>query len=162
MVAATAAHADALFDKYFANADGGTPCYTRVYDAQHLKRKPHQKTKQITLALNRANAGSATPSDPGQFEVRLGLMIKNRTEFFTSPAYCSAERGGFLCGVEGDGGQFRIRPGSGDGLTLEVVGDGLRLEGETGAIEIGGHRSDDNLFTLPHVEPKQCSSIVDR
>ena len=48
------AHADSLFEKYFANADGGTPCYTRVYDAQHLRRNPHQKVRQITLAFDHA------------------------------------------------------------------------------------------------------------
>ncbi len=47
-------HADSLFEKYFANADGGTPCYTRVYDAQHLRRNPHQKVRQITLAFDHA------------------------------------------------------------------------------------------------------------
>jgi hypothetical protein len=36
------------------------------------------------------------------------------------------------------------------------------MEGETGAIEVGGKRSDDNLFTLAHAGPDQCKSIVDR
>ncbi len=151
------AHADSLFEKYFANADGGTPCYTRVYDAQHLRRNPHQKVRQITLAFDHAKASGDNPADARQFEVALGLTIKGMTELFTSPAYCSAERSGFVCRVEGDGGTFRITPGSSDGLTIEVVGDGLRFEGESGAIEVGGKESDDNRFILSRVGPERCS-----
>jgi hypothetical protein len=55
-----------------------------------------------------------------------------------------------------------MRPGSGDGLTIQVVGDGLRMEGETGAIELGGKRSDDNLFNVAHAGADQCKSIADR
>jgi len=160
LAAASAGHADPLFEKYFGNAGGGSPCYAREYDAQHLRQHSRQKITRIALAFDQAKAGTSATQE--QFEVTLGLMVKGMTEFFASPAYCSVERGGFLCRVEGDGGELRIRPGSGDGLTIEVIGDGLRMEGETGAIEVGGKRSDDNLFTLPRAAIDQCSSMIDR
>jgi hypothetical protein len=150
------AHADSLFEKYFANPDSGRPCYTRAYDAQHLRRNPHQKVRQIILAFHHGKAGRDKPANARQFEVALALMVKDTTELFTSPAYCSTERNGFVCQVEGDGGTFRITPGSNDGLTIEVVGDGLRFEGESNAIEVGGKRSDDNRFILPRVDPERC------
>jgi hypothetical protein len=160
VAAATAGHADPLFDKYFGKLGDGAPCYTREYDAQHLRQHSRQKIKRITLAFDPAKVGTSATED--QFEVTLGIMVKGMTEFFTSPAYCSVERSGFLCRVEGDGGEFRMKPASGDGLILQVNGDGLRMEGKTGTIEVGGKRSDDNLFTLAHVGPDQCKSIVDR
>jgi hypothetical protein len=155
---ATPLHADPLFDKYFAKADGGTPCYARSYDRQHLRQHSRQKVRQITLAFDLTKAGSDKPADASRFEVTLGLMIKDKTEAFTSPAFCSAERGSFLCYVEGDGGKFRAKPGPADGLTIEIVGDGLRMEGESGFVEVGGKRSDDNLFTLRRVHREQCRS----
>src|ERR1700733_11741916 len=89
----TGAHADALFEKYFAGADR-MPCYTRVYDAQHLRRNLQQKVRQITLALDRAKVGRQNPAPAGQFEIALGLSVKGMTELFTSPAYCAPERSG--------------------------------------------------------------------
>jgi hypothetical protein len=160
VAAATVGHADPLFEKYFGRAGSGAPCYTREYDAQHLRQHSRQKITRITLAFDPAKGGTSATED--QFEVTLGFLVKGMTESFTSPAYCSVERGGFMCRVEGDGGEFRMRPGSGDGLIIQVISDGLRMEGETGAIEVGGKRSDDNLFTLAHAGPDQCKSTVDR
>jgi hypothetical protein len=135
-------HGDTLFDRYFANADGGKPCYTRIYDAQHLRRNPNQKVRQITLAFDLTKPGRDKPVDAHQFEVALGLRVRDMTELFFSPADCSTERSGIACRVEGDGGTFLIRPGQEDGLTIEVIGDGLRFEGESDAIEVGGKKSE--------------------
>jgi hypothetical protein len=82
--ATTGAYADSLFEKYFANADGGKPCYTRLYDAQHLRRNPNQKVRQITLAFDLAKPGRDKPVDAHQFEVALGLRVRDMTELFLS------------------------------------------------------------------------------
>jgi len=162
LLAGTCAHADSLFEKYFANADDGKQYYTRIYDSQHIRRNPDQKVRQIILTLDVTKPGRDKPSDAAHFEVALGLRIKQVPELFFSPAYCSTERRGVVCRIEGDGGTFRIRPGSNDGLTIEVVGDGLRFEGERGAIEVGGKHSDDNRFSLPRIDPEQCSIRLKR
>jgi hypothetical protein len=91
---ATVAYADSLFEKYFANADGGKPCYTRIYDAQHLRRNANQKVRQITLAFDLTKPGRDKAVDAHQFEVALGLRVRDMTELFLSPAYCSTERSG--------------------------------------------------------------------
>ena len=156
------AYADSLFEKYFANADGGKPCYTRIYDAQHLRRNPNQKVRQITLAFDLTKPARDKPVDARQFEVALGLRVRDKTELFLSPAYCSTERSGIVCRVEGDGGTFLIRPGQDDGLTMEVVGDGLRFEGDSDAIEVGGKKSDDNRFILPRIDHERCSIQLKR
>jgi hypothetical protein len=64
-------HADTLFDRYFANADGGKPCYTRIYDAQHLRHNPNQKVRQITLVFDVTKPSRDKPMDAQQFEVAL-------------------------------------------------------------------------------------------
>jgi len=153
----TAVHAGTFFDKYFAGAEGGKTCYTRIYDEQHLKIHPRQRVTQIVLAFDIAKPGGSKPLDGHKFEVALGLRVKDSTALFLSPAYCSTDRSGVVCHVEGDGGTFRIGPGSNDGLTIEVMGDGLRFEGENDAIEVGGKRSDDNRFSLPRIDPERCS-----
>jgi len=141
-------HADTLFDRYFANVDSGKPCYTRIYDAQHLRRNPHQKIRQITLAFDLTKPGRDKPVDAHQFEVALGMRVRDMTELSLSPAHCSTERSGIVCRAEGDGGTF---------LIIEVIGDGLRFEGERDAIEVGGKKSDDNRFILPRIDPERCS-----
>jgi hypothetical protein len=153
----TAVHAGTVFDKYFAGAEGGKTCYTRLYDEQHLKIHPRQRVTQIVLAFDIAKSGSSKPLDGHKFEVALGLRVKDASELFLSPAYCSIERSGAVCHVEGDGGTFWIGPGSNDGSTIEVTSEGLRFEGENDAIEVGGKRSDDKRFRLSRIDPARCS-----
>jgi hypothetical protein len=132
IVAPLPVNANELYDRYFADVDGAKVRYSRTYDAAHLQQHPKQATRLIELRKRISPTG-------GAFEVTLGLMVKGKSELFTSPAYCSTENDGFLCR---DGGTFRLTPSTSSGLTLRVIGDGIRMEGESGFIEVGGKRSD--------------------
>jgi hypothetical protein len=157
ILATKSATANEQYDRYFAKIDDGNPCYLRTYDAAHLRQHPRQKIRRIELSFKIGNSTTGKPSTSSAFGVTLGLMAKDKSERFSSPAYCSAQSSSFLCQVESDGGTFRLRPAAGGALTLQVVGDGLRMEGLTGFIEVGGKASDDNLFVLPHTARHQCS-----
>jgi hypothetical protein len=143
------AAANELYDAYFAKR--AAACYARGYNAAHLQRNPQQKVQRIELAFRRVAKSAASA-----FEVRLGLVAKGQTTRFSSPAYCAAEGAAVVCKVEGDGGTFRLGAGPGGALTLEVVGDGLRMEGARGFLEVGGARSDDNRFLLAPVNWQAC------
>ena len=145
-VTGLAASADTL------SAAGGMSCYMRVYDGQHLARNPSQKVSRIMFALDPDNLGGQKPKFGGV----LRLNVKGATELFTGSSYCTNERGQLVCRIEGDGGTFKIKPGSNDGLMIDVVGDGLRFEGNSGFAEVGGNTSDDNRFILSRVETELC------
>jgi len=155
IVAPLSVNANELFDRYFAEIDGAKVCYSRTYDAAHLQQHPRQATRLIELAFDSAQRKRKSPTGSA-FEVTLGLMVKDKSELFMSPAYCSTENDSFLCRVEGDGGTFRLTPSTSSGLTLRVIGDGIRMEGESGFIEVGGKRSDDNLFLLSRMSADRC------
>jgi len=147
MICATGlvASADTLF--------AAPSCYMRLYDGQHLARNPKQSVNRIMLAIDADNLGQAPAS---RFSSALRVNVKGVRETFTGNALCASERAQLLCGVEGDGGTFRIKPGSNDSLMIEVVGDGLRFEGNSGFAAVGGRVSDDNRFILSRVEFERC------
>jgi hypothetical protein len=142
------ASADEFYGHYFGKR--ANACFGRTYDAAHLARHPRQKVQQIEVAF--AKGGRQTAA---AFEVSLGLVAKGNARRFASPASCSAEADGAVCKLESDGGTFRLKGGHGSGMTLQVIGNGLRMEGAT-FFEAGGAASDDNLFALSPVAWNRC------
>jgi hypothetical protein len=143
------AAANEPYEAYFAKR--ALACFARSYDAAHLGRHPRQKVRRIELAFR--NDGKAAAR---AFELTLGLAPKDAKGRFAKPAHCAAEGGGFLCRVESDGGTFRLEPAGRGALALQVVGDGLRIEGAAGFVEVGGASSDDNRFVLAPAEWNSC------
>ena len=148
-MASNPAAANEMYDTYFAKR--GTACYARGYNAAHLQQHPKQKVQRIELAFRRGPKSAASA-----FEAGLGLVAKGQTVRFARTAYCSAEGSGILCKLESDGGAFRLEPAPSGALTLEVTGDGLRIEGAAGFLEVGGTFSDDNRFILAPMGWQVC------
>jgi len=145
--APAAAETNQFYSRYFGKH--GNVCYARHYDAAHLAQHPRQKVQQIALAFSPGRTQTAAA-----FEVKLGIVAKGSARRFSSPASCTSREDGVVCKVEGDGGTFELRS-RGAGMMLQVVGDGLRMEGTT-FFEAGGAASDDNLFALPPAAWSQC------
>lgn len=143
------AAANELYEAYFAKR--GSVCYARGYNAAHLQQHPNQKVQRIELVFRRTSKSGA-----GGFEVTLGLMARGQTARYSSPAACAAEAAAIVCRVEGDGGTFRLAAAPRGTLMLQVVGEGLRMEGARGFLEVGGTRSDDNRFALAPVNWQAC------
>ena len=147
--APAAAETNQFFSNYFDKL--GVVCYARRYDAQHLAQHPRQKVQQIGLYFT-----SAAKHTPAAFEVGLAIVARGTGRSFSSPATCAERGDAIVCNVESDGGTFQLRP-RGSGMTLQVVGDGLRMEGST-FFEAGGTRSDDNLFVLTPSAVSLCAA----
>jgi hypothetical protein len=63
--------------------DAWLGCWTRVYDAAHLKQHPKQEVTALTLAIDaRTPKGDA---DPGAYGARLAASFRGKTENYTSP-----------------------------------------------------------------------------
>jgi hypothetical protein len=86
------------------------------------------------------------------------VQKRGSDEWFTNAGYCALRADGFDCSLEGDGGQFRLRPASGGRLRLELTRDTIGIEGSNSFIEFGGKVSDDNVFLLSPADRKICGA----
>jgi hypothetical protein len=146
MPTATAATADDLFNRYFANVLAGRPCYARTYDNAHLKAHGDQRVRSIEIDLSKENS-DGTPVVADRFELGFALMLKTSPEWYGQAASCRTSDDAFECYLEGDGGIFRLIPTEGGGLRLQTGENGISLEGSD-AIELSGKSGDDRVFDL--------------
>jgi hypothetical protein len=161
---ASAAHADGIYDKYFAKAGGGKPCYARVYDSAHLKAHPRQKVTDMEVDFDTKEGDSDRPNSEKYFEIGVGFRLKSKPkEWVGAAAYCKTTAGFFDCYLDGGGGTFRLTPQS-SALKFDVV------EGadESGALAVdngddfpvfGAPGSDDRAFILPPADRKVCDAM---
>jgi hypothetical protein len=122
----------------------GSPgdCYYRFYDEAHLRSHPRQMVESIFLTYD------TDYQDPNA-ELTLSFGIASRDgKFFDGVGICD----GNVCGVEGDGGAFKLTPYR-DGLRLDVV-QRMGAEGADGYIEL--EKTDDTVFLLYPQSPRAC------
>jgi hypothetical protein len=150
-------HAESLFETYFSKAAGGKPCYARQYNAAHLAKNPKQRVGAIELDFQPANPSGVLNTAKG-FDLGVGVRRRGSAEWFTNSGFCTAQADRFDCGLEGDGGQFQLRPASGGRLRLELTRDTMGFEGAKSVFEFGGKLSDDNVFLLSRADRKVCDA----
>lgn len=145
--AAGAASADVMGDLTTSGV-----CWLRTYDAAHLRAHPRQRV--IEFGLVNANL-LIDPSARRAGEVSLGFTFQLRGErqAYNGMAVCRRAGAGADCGVEGDGGRFRLDPRPGGGLRLTV--SRLVVEGDNGfSPDLGA--SDDRVLDLTHARGRAC------
>ncbi len=137
------ASAQTLAEAMFPKDDS---CYLRVYSQDHLARHPAQRVQQIAIG--------PYPDDPqpGALTLGLALVLRDGGAVYEGTAYCTAAEGGLDCGVEGDGGGFRLTAQGGD-LRLAVGDAGIGLEGAADFVALSGTDGDDREFLL---RPAKC------
>lgn len=156
-----AATADDLYARYFADADGGKPCYARYYDLAHLRAHPKQTVRRIEVDFDKNFGEGADPKNTAaNFEAGIGFMLKSSGEWYGDALYCKALASHFDCYLDADGGTIRLTP-QGDALRLEVTGGGggtdqITVEGLKDFAQFGAPGSDDRVFVLPRADRKLC------
>ena len=85
----------------------------------------------------------------------MAVTLRGNPEHFMGYAYCDNTGGTLSCGLEGDAGWFQMKP-TAKGALLMVGRDGIGFEGNSGFVELGGGRSDDESFALPKVPADSC------
>lgn len=157
--AAPAVAADAVFETHFAAVDGGAPCYSRTYDAEHLAKHPAQRVARIEVEMSRDNV-SGKPNTPDAFELGVGFMLRDKPDWYTGLAICKSRDRDASCFIEGDGGRFEIKAAAPDQIRVETGDYGIAIEGKKDFMEISGKDGDDRAFILSRAPRAECDAAT--
>jgi hypothetical protein len=154
-------------------------CFGRIYDADHLRQNPKQRVTRFHLFRDFTvdKTAESPPLSAGEFRERDGeagsvgltayIGFRDKPGVFTNWLGCgkSSDGKGVHCGVECDGGGFRI--GARD-TALVVENEGFVVTGGCGANEDDQERRDfvkpgeaDRRFVLNPLPLAQCTAIRD-
>jgi hypothetical protein len=158
-LALTGASEARTFEGAFGEAmAGGVACYVRTYDTAHLRANPRQQVTFIAVkaSARKQDGGANRPND---FELLVGLKARGRKDLYVKTAYCKPDGNAARCGLESDGGEFRLQAGGDGSLRVDTGGGEIRIEGERDFLEVGGRLSDDNVFRLSKARPEACAEL---
>lgn len=131
---------------YAAESALGEPgdCFSRVYDAEHLKSHPDQRVERFAIGHH------PDFQDPNyDLTLLFGFRTRDGNEY-VGVGLCK----GNSCGVEGDGGVFSLSM-QGEALRLEVDPErGMSAESAVDFINLA--ESDDRVFLLYPSSAKAC------
>jgi len=134
-------------------------CWLRAYDAEHLSRNPAQRVTRFDLArtYGQTEAGPE-PNPPGEVHLALRARTRGGTAPLTGLGICleeSATVAEARCGIESDGGGFRLQP-SGQGLRLTADARAILSFGDGPSIDLG-QRLEDRVIELARAPASVCA-----
>jgi hypothetical protein len=153
---------------------GKEACFSYSFDRDQLRAKPRQRVTAITLFRD------LTPDDLSEEEPRSGAEIREadgnsgsiaitamvtmrgQPQPYANTLFCSRDlKGGVRCGVECDGGSFKLRP---DKDALIIENDGFILQGGCGDPEqkiFLDPKPDDRVFRIEPKPVEFCQQLRD-
>lgn len=159
MLAAGPALADKPMTKYFGALNS---CYARDYSAAHLNKHPLQKVSAIRLdhfpRLSGPFGNDGKPLlYPNAPEIVINLSVTFRSDGTTHRAtgFCWPEGRGLSCGLECDGGQFKLKEAK-DGKLLITGGSDIYFHDCDAGDRVLERNPDDKSFLLSRVPDAQC------
>lgn len=159
MAPSARAEQSAFFDKAFAKAAGGQPCYARNYDDKHLAEHPQQTVRAIEVHMERVNL-SDIPNTPERFELSFALRVTTSEDWFVGAAICQASASHADCFIEGDGGRFQLSPAADGALRLVTGNYGIALESDSDFVQLSGTKGDDREFVLKPAPRSDCEAAA--
>jgi hypothetical protein len=78
LFAASTARADNIYDRYFAKAAGGKPCYARSYDSAHMNAHRRQKVAAMEVDFDIRQGDADQPNSDEYFEIGVGFKLKSK------------------------------------------------------------------------------------
>ena len=158
-LAMSAAPAAAVeLDELVPAQNGAAACWSRLYDAAHLKAHPDQQVEEIGFAISYA---AETAEYAPQYSFQIEARMRNGDVGHNSGP-CSESEGNVQCGVECDGGYVMVEPRDNGGVLLDLETSGyIWLSGGCGvddvdegfALESG---KDDKQFLLRLMSAGTC------
>ena len=156
---------------------GQEACFGRTYDAAHLKQHPKQRVTSFHLFRDfTPDATKEMPQETrekmiaddgdGGMQIMAYVRFRDRTGLFFNGLSCmNYAESGVRCGIDCDGGGFRLKP-SGDSLLLE--NNGFVVIGGCGASEDEAEQADqvlpgadDKVFRLDRKSVAECRALED-
>lgn len=168
---AQAADADAFAKRLFAGnlatQDKSYVCFTRHYDAAHLKQHREQKVTAMKLLVT----AEMVPEDKAlNYSFTLGMSFRDREGNFQSSGSCGHPKAEektpdtliLGCGVDCDGGGLSVALTNADKSVLISVDEiaiwnNDKVEDERDRFSSG---TDDKKFRLERVSLDQCKSLM--
>lgn len=150
--------------------DGARACYSRVYDAAHLKAHPHQQITEMSfrLAYYIHDPDETYPKGQRNYYFELAAKRRGDSRRLTAGGECApTETGSIFCGVECDGGGVGLAASGKHKVLVDLEAAGrLRMtlscggdeEGEGVVLEPG---RDDKTFLLGRVADADCPNYED-
>jgi hypothetical protein len=152
-------------------------CFGRLYDASHLKQHPKQRVTSFHLFRDLSpdpNAEEANVTREsiladdgvnGQVSVSAYVRFRDRPGLFYNSLSCYRSEGIVRCGIECDGGGFKLRT-LGKSLLLDnqgfvVIGYCGASEDEQAQADYVKPGEDDRIFRLDPKPVSQCMGIRD-
>lgn len=133
-------------------------CWSRVYDAAHLKAHPDQQVQGMDFSIRYS---AATGEYAAQYDFTIAATLRDGSVGHnTGP--CTNENGKIWCGIECDGGYVMVEPRANGSVLLDLETSGyIWLSGGCGvddgeggfALESG---KDDKSFLLQAAAPGMC------
>lgn len=155
---------------------GTEACFGRTYDAAHLAAHPKQRVTSFHLFRDftpdpSKETPQSTPeqlrSEDGEGGIHVTAFVRFRDKagLYFNGLICTRSDGVVRCGIECDGGGFRLR-GAGSSLVLDndgfvVVGGCGASEDEQEQSDIVNPGADDKLFRLDPRPVAECRALED-
>lgn len=144
---------------------GQSVCFTRSYDAAHLKAHPAQRVTGLTLRLSyhRHDPDANFPAGQRNYYFAAAASLRGGTRRLVSSGECGADARGIRCTVECDGGGFALKREDAGSLLLDLTTYGrLRLSrscDEEDSTELSAG-ADDRLFRLRPAAASVCRGLA--
>jgi hypothetical protein len=150
-------------------------CFGRVYDADHLRRHPKQRVTTFFLSRDFASDPGAEEvfttreelldidGDNGLALINAYVRFRDRPGTFYNVLACMRYEGTVRCGIDCDGGMFKLRTA---GKSLLLDNEGFVVTGGCGAPDDERDLSDyvkpgedDRVFRLDPQPLPQCAAV---
>jgi hypothetical protein len=169
------AFADPAIDLALFKKDPGDArayaCFTRHYDAAHLKAHPKQNVTNMSMLVDSTYEYQEDQSlDPRTYSATVGVNFRNVKKPFTTSGSCfKSEDGGLLhCGIDCDGGSINVRLKDASSILVDIP-DGARIydpsqpidaEPDAGVVPEAYFAEDDKTFLLARTSMSACKELL--
>ena len=145
-------------------------CFTRTYDAAHLKAHPKQNVTNMTLLADSPYDGEADPAR--SYTLTMGINFRTLKKQFQAYGGCDgtdAAQKSLNCYIDCDGGSIKVRPKDANSILVDIptgarIYDPSKLDDDNGGQDVppkAEFASDDKTFLLARVPLDQCVGLVD-
>jgi hypothetical protein len=149
-----------IMEKLLPSVEGSKLCYSRIYDAEHLRANPRQTVSALALQLTYGKhpASEGEANAPAGHYFKLVAKLRKNAKVLAANGECTVRKDQVWCGAECDGG----------GIYLDISGDVstimMKLDDRLRMSELCEQRSAPELtpatrgerFKLHKADPSSC------